>query len=315
MRVIHTSDIHYGMTPDRGRAWSAERAQAVADTLPGIVKACKDRSADVLLISGGLFAGRPTADDCRRVNEIFASIPQVQIAVIAGRDDPVTANSPVEGFAWADNVSYWTDSEPAMYEDGSVRILLASGELVQERSGYSYVAMGGQTRHEAAQDDSWAYPGSPQPLSVQDTGEHGYYVVDIDDVRGRVTALTFVPYADVHYVSFTIGVTPATTQRELAANLEYAIRSRGEQNIYSIRLKGMRDPACSFDLTAIKDRYRIYDITDETEPRYDFTRLYKDHPSDMIGLFIHEMNRPDMSDVGRKALYYGVNALLATREE
>ncbi len=314
MRVIHTSDICYGMTPDRGRAWSKERAEAIESTLPGIVKACRDRSADVLLITGNLFSGRPTEQDCRRVNEIFASIPQVQVAVITGDEDEVKVNSPVGTFEWAENVSYWTDSTPAMYEDGGIRILLAWGQLPKDRSGYTYVAMGGRTGHEAAADGSWAYAGSPQPLSFEDTGEHGYYVVDIDEMRCRVTSLTFVPYADVHYINFTIGVTPASTCGEVTANLEYAMKTRGEQNIYSIKLKGMRDPGCVFDLEHLKDRYRIYAITDETEPRYDFGQLYAQHPSDMIGLFIHALNTPDKSDVQKKALYYGVNALLATRE-
>ena len=315
MRVIHTSDIYYGLTPDKGKAWSKERARSIKDTLAGIARDCTQREADVLLITGNLFCGRPTSEDCVQVNEVFKSIPRVKIAVITGREDAVTVNSPVTNFEWADNVSYWTQDSPAMFEDFGVKILLTSGDIAGDRSGYTYVAIGGRTSHEAAPDSSYACAGSPQPLSPADTGEHGYYVVDIDDVRRKVISLTFVPYADVHYVNFTIGVTPASTQTEVQTNLEYAMKARGMQNIYSIKLKGMRDPGCEFDLEHLKDRYRIYSITDETEPRYDFGQLYAQHPSDMIGLFIHELNTPDKSDVQKKALYYGVNALLTTKEE
>ena len=315
MRLIHTSDIHYGMTPDRGKAWSLERAQAIRDTLPGIAQACKDREADVLLITGNLFGGRPTADDCEQVNEVFKSIPDVKIAVITGSDDAMTTNSPVRGYEWADNVSYWMQDTPAMFEESGVKVLLTCGELPEDSGAYAYIARGGRNSHEAAPDLSWAYAGSPQPLSPVDTGEHGYYVVDIDDTKKAVLSLAFVPYADVHYVNFTIGVTPASTKEEVVENLENAIKLRGGQNIYSIKLKGMRDPGCEFDLDGIKRRYRVYSIVDETEPRYDFGQLYAEHPSDMIGLYIHELNVPDKSDVQKKALYYGVSALLATKEE
>lgn len=43
----------------------------------------------------------------------------------------------------------------------------------------------------------------------------------------------------------------------------------------------MRDPDISFDLDALKLRFRIADIIDETEPQYDFSALFAEHPSDM----------------------------------
>lgn len=77
----------------------------------------------------------------------------------------------------------------------------------------------------------------------------------------------------------------------------------------------MRDPDISFDLESLMMRYRIADILDESEPQYDFSALFEEHPSDMIGFYIRALQKPDMSPVEKKALYYGIHALLLTTDE
>lgn len=46
-----------------------------------------------------------------------------------------------------------------------------------------------------------------------------------------------------------------------------------------------------------------------------FSALFSEHPSDMIGFFIQTLQKENMSPVEKKALYYGVNALLHTTDE
>ena len=70
----------------------------------------------------------------------------------------------------------------------------------------------------------------------------------------------------------------------------------------------MRDPDITFDLSSLSARFRIGEIIDESEPLYDFPALFAEHSSDMI-------QKEDMSPVEKKALYYGVNALLHTTDE
>ena len=102
---------------------------------------------------------------------------------------------------------------------------------------------------------------------------------------------------------------------ELASRLEREIINRGEKNIYRFRIKGMRDPDIEFDLSHLASRYRICEIVDDSEPQYDFSALFSEHPSDMIGFYIQALQKEDMSPVEKKALYYGVNALLHTTDE
>ena len=102
---------------------------------------------------------------------------------------------------------------------------------------------------------------------------------------------------------------------ELADRLEKEIHKRGEENIYRFRLKGMRDPDIEFSLNHLCSRYRIAEIIDSSEPQYDFSALFAQHPSDMIGFYIQALQKKDMSPVEKKALYYGINALLHTTDE
>ena len=77
----------------------------------------------------------------------------------------------------------------------------------------------------------------------------------------------------------------------------------------------MRDPDITFDLAPLERRLQIVEAVDEWEPQYDFCQLFAEHPSDMIGFYIQAFQKDDPSPVEKKALYYGVNALLRTTDE
>ena len=209
-------------------------------------------------------------------------------------------------------------------ENGRIRILLCHGgdakhlpldvdELTD--AGFAYCALGHIHKPNSFAGGKAAWCGSPEPLDLTETGPHGYYKGVINDVTRQVTELTFVPLAKIQYVSLAVNVTPASTNTELLMSISNEITKRGAGNIYRLRLRGLRDPDITFDLDVLKNRFRIVELLDESEPNYDFPRLFAEHPSDMIGFFVQELDRPEMSALDRKALFYGVNALLRTQEE
>lgn len=160
-----------------------------------------------------------------------------------------------------------------------------------------------------------AFAGSPEPLDKTESGQHGMMVGEINEVTRMVTSLKFIPLAKLQYVSLAVHVTTATTNTELAMKITQEIQNRGPENIYRFRMRGMRDPDISFDLEMLSARFKIMEIIDESEPQYDFPALFAEHPSDMIGFFIQALHKPEMSSVEKKALYYGINALLHTTDE
>ncbi len=60
---------------------------------------------------------------------------------------------------------------------------------------------------------------------------------------------------------------------------------------------------------------QIIELIDESEPQYDFSRLFAQHPGDMIGFYIRALQKDEMSQIEKKALYYGIDALLSTMDE
>ena len=184
-----------------------------------------------------------------------------------------------------------------------------------ELSPFSYIALGHIHKPQVISEDKIAYCGSPEPLDLTETGVHGYFTGEIHPETHKLTHLEFVPAATLQYLPLAVKVSRETTNMELADRIMAEIRKRGEENIYRFRLKGMRDPDIEFDLSSLEAQFRIAEIIDDTEPDYDFSALFAEHSSDMIGFFIQALQKEDMSPVEKKALYYGVNALLHTTDE
>ena len=354
MKFIHTADIHWGMVPDSDRPWGRKREQAIRLTFQSIVEDAREKRIDLLLISGDLFHRQPLAHDLKEVNYLFSTIPGTRVVIIAGNHDRIRRSSALLSFTWCSNVTFLMDEDlssvcfedlnteiygfsyhtPEILEDKTAqfsipnsrrnKILLLHGgdakHLPFDKSAlaampFSYIALGHIHKPAVLIENRMAYCGSPEPLDMTETGPHGYFMGEIDDLTGRVTSLQFKSISQAQYISLVVSVTPTTTNLELAQLITDEIRKRGASNIYRFRIRGMRDPDIAFDLNFLSGQWNIVEIIDETEPQYDFHALFAEHPSDMIGFYIHALMKENMSPVEKKALYYGIHALLMTKDE
>ena len=182
-------------------------------------------------------------------------------------------------------------------------------------AGFSYVALGHIHKPEIIAEGRMAYPGSPEPLDKTETGPHGVLLGEINSATLKLESLNFVPLSKSQYIPLAINITPSTTNTELDLRISQEIEKRGRQNLYRFRVCGMRDPDLTFDFENLKTKYRVVEVLDETEPQYDFGALLAEHPGDMIGFYIQTLQKPEMSPVEKKALYYGISALLRTTDE
>lgn len=354
MKFIHTADIHWGMVPDSDEPWSRERQQAIKDTFSQIITKARDLEVDCLLISGDLFHRQPLARDLKELNYLFSTIPSVHVVIIAGNHDRIRSNSALLSFSWCSNVTFFMEEEMTSvyfadinteihgfsYHSAEVRenridhlelptdrhihILMAHGgdasHLPFDRnalsaSDFSYIALGHIHKPEILTENKIAFPGSPEPLDKTETGSHGILYGEIDNISKKVTSLKFLPLCKAQYVPLAVNITTGTTNIELEMRIAQEVESRGRNHIYRFRIRGMRDPDIEFDLDSLKSKFRIVEIVDESEPQYDFSALFAEHPSDMIGFYIRALQKEDMSPVEKKALYYGIDALLRTTDE
>lgn len=354
MKFIHTADIHLGMKPDSDKPWSRDRAQAIRDTFSEIIQQAKKRNVDFLFIAGDLFHRQPLLRDLKETNYLFSTIPEVQVVLIAGNHDRIEANSALMSFEWCPNVTWLTEetmrsvyfqhlntevhgfsyhtreiNEPRLEqihapETERIHILLAHGgdashvpidKRFLSNAGFSYIALGHIHKPEIAPDYSYAWCGSPEPLDKTETGQHGILYGEINDDSRRLTRLEFIPMAQAQYIPMAVHVSPATTNGELTDRIRAEIERRGVQHIYRFRIRGMRDPEITFHLESLSQKMQVIEVIDESEPQYDFSQLFADHPSDMIGFYIRALQKEDMNSIEKKALYYGIDALLHTTDE
>lgn len=354
MKFIHIADVHWGMNPDNDKPWSRERAQAIKDTFGEVIRQAKIRDVDLLLVAGDLFHRQPLLRDLKDVNYLFSTIPGVKVVIIAGNNDRIRSSSALHSFTWSSNVTWLIEAEfssvyfadlntevtgfsyhtaeltEARLHDfyapatPRIHILLAHGgdpahlpldKKQLSENGFTYNALGHVHKPELSDDRRFGYPGSLEPLDKSETGSHGMILGEISPTTHQVTMLEFVPLAQIQYISLVVNITPATTAAELGDRINTEIQKRGGENIYRFRVRGLRDPDVSFDLKLLESRLRIAEIIDESEPQYDFSQLFADHPSDMIGFYIRELQKEVMSPIEKKALFYGIDALLRTQDE
>ena len=192
---------------------------------------------------------------------------------------------------------------------------MPEGELKKELAPFSYAGFGGEGEREPVHMKA-GVPGPLEPASMTESGEHGIFIGDISAVSGRLIDLSFLPMAAASYVPLLVNVTEDTGAEELLELLRSEMEKRGRNNIYRLRLSGSRDPETNFDLQRLTREFRIAELVDETEPVYDFPALFAEHPQDLIGFYISafQKNRQELSELEKKAMYYGIHALLKTAE-
>lgn len=354
MKFVHTGDIHWGMLPDSDKPWGKERASDIHDTFAKIIDKVKEEKAELLLISGDLFHRQPLRKDLMDVDYYFSTIPDVRVVIIAGNHDRVRKNSAVLSFTWSPNVFFLSEEvvQSIYFEDintevtgfsyhtpeieanrlddlsapsdGRIHILIGHGgdklhvpfdKSALSSSGFNYIALGHIHKPDIIIPGQAAYCGSPEPLDKTETGAHGIIVGEIRSASAGAAEFQFVPLAKIRYIPLIVNVTPSTSSTELYSKLAHEMDNRGVDNIYRLKIKGKRNPEVTYDLEGLTLRYRIADIYDESEPEYDFSDLFAMHPDDMIGFYIRALEKPDMSLIEKKALYYGIDALLKTQDE
>ena len=141
------------------------------------------------------------------------------------------------------------------------------------------------------------------------------FLGEIDSHSHQVSSLSFIPLASAQYLSLVIHITPHTSNEELCTYLTKEIQKRGNHCIFRFRILGKRNPQTSFAFDSLLKQFRISEIIDETEPNYHLNSLYMEHSGDMLGFYIQSMQKTNMSSVEKKALHYGIQALLHTAEK
>lgn len=353
MKFIHIADVHLGMHPEKGEPWGEGRDRELWETFDAILARCNEEEIDLLLIAGDLFHRQPLVKELKEVNYRFSKLTHTKVVLIAGNHDYLGVRSHARDFAWAEQVvflredtltsvefpelattvyglSYPTrDVTEAVYDTAKpaqkegFHILLAHGGDAKDApmdyrriaaAGFDYVALGHIHKPGQMAERMW-YAGSPEPLDKNETGVHGYVSGTLQRTeRGSVLAAELVPFSKREYRTVSLAVTAEDTSGSVCDRVETEIAAQGRQHFYKVELLGAKPDAVEFDLTAIRAKGRVLTVTDRTRPDYDFDALYGQNRDNLLGMFIARIRALDEDEAKKeKALYYGVEALLAAK--
>lgn len=347
IRFIHLADVHLGAVPDRGCPWSREREEEIWETFRRVIVTIRKSPVDLLFIAGDLFHRQPLISELREINDLFATISQTRIFLMAGDNDYMKEDSFYRTFKWNENVSLFDEESrtcieipdkniyvyglsyehkeihEALYDDWKksdkrgFHVLMAHGGDEEHipmdfrkmaEGGFDYVALGHRCQQQAPLKDWMLYSGALEPIDRNDLGGHGYIEGTYDEGKVRTR---FVPFASRSYQNLLLTVREGSTQHTLEEMLRNEIMKRGGKNIYRVIIQGTRSPGSLLLAERLKSMGNIVEVLDESRPAYDLEKLHEQYKGTLIGDYIEQFpdngRRPVVQD---KALYHGLQALL-----
>lgn len=350
MKFMHISDVHLGAEPDAGKSWSKKRAQDIWDSFAEAVREAGRQQVEFLFISGDLFHRQPLKRELKEVNYLFGQIPQVKILLMAGNHDHLQPKSYYLNFPWEENVyffkteeissfdfpemkvsiygmSYWHQQiseriydEIEISDTSWIHILLAHGGEAKQipfsprqilANGIDYIAAGHIHKGGQLVEGRAVMAGALEPVDCNDVGPHGYWIGEIIKKGGEVqTDLSFYPIRKCEYHHETIQVMPHFTQLHLEKLVRECMKAGEEYMLYRIFLKGCVNPDSRYDFLRLEQMGQIVDVVSELRPDYDYEKMRTEEPDSLLGRYIADFQKMPQNQVTKKALEYGVNALL-----
>lgn len=205
-----------------------------------------------------------------------------------------------------------------------INILLSHGGSVNDvpmnkkrilSNGFDYVALGHIHIPEII-GGRMAYSGSLEPLDKTELGKRGYILGEISkEERNSNLTLNFIPHSKREYIKVEIEVDVTTTNIGLKDMVNSKIHELGDKYLYIFDIKGFKDPDIIFTIEDLYSLGNIIEVNLLAVPDYDFEALYHDNYDNIIGQYIKQIGlvESDDSDICKKALYYGISALLSAK--
>lgn len=347
MKLIHIADTHLGAMPHSDNPWGMNREKELWQAIENIIDIAETSQADLLLIAGDMFHRQPLVRELKELNYSFSKLTHTKVVFVAGNHDYIKQNSYYNTFVWAKNVYclknqacesvYFPELNTEVYglsfhnyeikenlyehvsikDKNRINILLAHGgdekhipfsKTNLSSKGFDYIALGHIHIPTILIPDKMAYAGALEPIDVNDEGPHGYIMAQIEKNKSNTQ---FVTCAKREYITLQIDSDSSFTNAKLLQTIKDKIKELNKaDSFYKLVIKGFRDEDIIYDFDEIYKLERIVSILDLSEPEYDFDKLSKEYNRNIIGKFIHDLKQDDMTVIEKKALYYGVKALL-----
>lgn len=182
-----------------------------------------------------------------------------------------------------------------------------------EKTGFDYIALGHIHKSGKVGERAY-YSGSFEPLDSSETGEHGFYLCDTENIQNP----QFVPFSCRRFIDLEVAVASDFSQIKIAEEIKTALSMQKREDIFNITLSGTHSAGAAIDTAEIEAMLLkegcLCEVADKTRPDYDLKKLLEENRKSLIGEFIAsfgDIEGLDVDSVEYKALIYGVDALLA----
>ena len=335
MKFIHTADIHLG-------AAFLEKNQ-LFESFERIIEDAKNEKVDVLMISGDLFNKQPLLKELREINALFSRIGNTKVFIIAGNHDFIKKDSYYNSFNWNENVIFIKGNKISRidvdklnlsiygmsYHNREIReniydnltpdneerinILMAHGgdethgpinfQSLND-SGFDYIALGHIHKYSEPINNYAIYPGSIEPLDINETGAHGYVYGEITKT-GRL--IEFRSIAKKRCIHYELDVTGKDSNFGIIEELKKVI---DKDAYYKINLIGKSKIDLNFGL--FYNIKNVVKVVDNTSLDYDIDKLLKDNENGILGEYIKNfvINNTSPSEIEKKSNEYAIKALI-----
>ena len=305
MKLIHCADLHLDakMSANLDKDKAKIRKTEILHTFERMVEYAAEQDVFGILIAGDMFDTKNiTATTRNAVLYQINSHPDITFFYLNGNHDndnflanldAIPENLKMFGTKWTsyefgnvvisgidlslDNANL-AHASLLLDSDKFNLVLLhgQDGELINLRAlknkGIDYLALGHIHAYKEEKLDArttYCYPGCLEGRGFDETGEHGFVLLDIQEDEGTYTQ-EFVPFAKRRLYAVSVDVTGCQMTSEMTGKIVEALEqaSCDETALVKIILCGTLDVTCEKDvdyiLTHLQSQYFFVKIYDET---------------------------------------------------
>lgn len=348
MRFLHLSNVGLFDTQTENR-FGIDFPVEHLEAFQTVLHRAQKEEVDMVFITGNLFAVPPTNDMLSEIDAMFGQLPNTRFYILTGKKDASRETEPYATYEWKSNtVVFYGDCiqrvfvrkynlevtgigyAPATWnkvllekitagKKGKLQVLLLPGlrsncteeELRTLKTSFHYVALGDETVTLGDKAEKLYSPGSFTPTEFSNQFEHGY--IDGELETGNVLKTHFVPGTNREYVPLRVTTDESMDFESIEFEIQKTINQYGSQNLYRITFTGDTNPELYFGKEKLFELGNIVDIEDNTDRAEAIQKLLNEHKGDALGRFIRDMLPDDNQEIRRKAMKYGIEALLTTR--
>lgn len=320
MKFIHCADLHLNssLNTHLNREQARERNEELTASFVNMIAYAKDNGIQAVLIAGDLFDTAVIPSTLRNtLMHIIRNSSDILFFYLRGNhDDNDSFVSSMEKIP--DNLKCFSDQEwkyyyltlnngkrvcitgmetehilydsPSLDQD-DLNIVMLHGELRNdaidirklENRNIDYLALG--HIHSFRKDTLkprgiWCYPGCMEGRGFDETGEHGFVVLDINEDTMKCS-LEFVPSAKRHLYEVDVDVSECMSTIEMKEKAEEAIRGKVKPcDLLRIVLTGRVDALCEKNTVSLtrmlENEFYYVETVDKTELVVDYSQYAKD---------------------------------------